>query len=426
MGSPALPRRSRARGGFTLVEMLVSTAIMLIVILVLLQVVAGMTNIWHNTSGQISSFQSARAAFNVITRSLSRATLKSYYDYIDSAGNVVTATTLQNADDFNTIKGFARSSDLWFMCGPTTTFSKSPPMTPANIFPGDACFFTAPLGVASSSNYKFLQRSLNFLGFYVTYNTLDVTGSGNSLPPWLETAMGFTAASPYRFRLMEYLENTDQTSMYNNTVFNTYTTAINNPVSVAIKGNTAIVGYGQANTLGENVVLAENIVLLIFRPRVEPADEKILATALGVTPYNSTTANSIISPNYGYDSRAWWSTETTLAIGTTQGTYRVLNATYASHMRSQLPPIVDVAMVAVDPNSIIRLGTTSTTPPAALQVSQSLFGLSTAGACNPDSPASVNMDSDLATFGTQLATNHIHYRIFRTSVQMEGAAWVDN
>jgi len=148
----------------------------------------------------------------------------------------------------------------------------------------------------------------------------------------------------------------------------------------------------------QNTVLAENVVLLILRPRLEPQDEMTLATPLAVT-YGATTANSIISPNYHYDSRAWW---TGYAFSTTH----VESKPYATYMRNQLPPIVDVAMVAVDPNSLVRLSHTATAP-TVLQVPAGTF------------TNSANLDADLAA-------NHIRYRLFRSSVQLEGAAWVNN
>jgi hypothetical protein len=114
-------------------------------------------------------------------------------------------------------------------------------------------------------------------------------------------------------------------------------------------------------------------------------------------------------------------------------------------MRNQLPPILDVAMVAIDPNSIVRFGTPATLvapvaapPPVATTLGAALLPLQTAyptsapytTQVNPTYSVpfsnSVNMDADLANYGTQLALNHIRFHIFRSSIQMEGAAWVNN
>jgi hypothetical protein len=97
-------------------------------------------------------------------------------------------------------------------------------------------------------------------------------------------------------------------------------------------------------------------------------------------------------------------------------------------MRNQLPPILDVAMVAIDPNSIVRFGTPATLTTAtgtlggALLVPTNLFG----GPITAPTDTSANMDADLATYGTQLSNAHVRYHIFRASIQMEGAAWVNN
>lgn len=421
----------RGAGGFTLVELMVSTAIMLIVVLVLLQVVAGMTNIWHNTTGEISSFQSARTAFSTITRTLSRATIKTYLDYVDKNGNPITnaGVTTTASSAFVAPASFARASELWFVCGPTTGGAAASTWTAgsATKYPGDAVFFTAPMGIPSTATYKFLPRALNFVGFYVNYGQLKTIGTASPLPAWLATALGFGATnstSPYRYRLMQYMEYSDKTSIYNNTILpsSNYSNATSSQLTNAITGNN--VPPGLVNAMGENVVLAENIVLLIIRPRIEESDEQLLAGTnyLNISGgYTATIANSVISPGYNYDSFAWW---TGVPYGPSNGG-RILSATYAKYMRNQIPPIVDVAMVAVDPNSIVRLGTATAAPPTALQVPTTLFNLSntvTTGA----NEVSSNMDADLATFGAQLAAAHIHYRVFRSSIQMEGAAWADN
>jgi uncharacterized protein (TIGR02599 family) len=243
--------------------------------------------------------------------------------------------------------------------------------------------------------------------------------------------------------LFEYLEYTDQTPIYSltalpGTAANSYSTAVTEFKNAlhGTGGALGTLGYGQVNSNGENVVLAENIVLLVFRPRLEETDEQSLASTLGTT-YSATTANSIISPGYNYDSRAWWGG---CPVGASPAD-RILSTAYASHMRNQLPPIIDVAMVAVDPNSIVRFnnntsaGGIAPAPPIQLQATETGSGatpIATPNAFNMNNsattaaPLSQNMDTDLANFGAYLASNHIHYRIFRTSVQMESAAWVDN
>lgn len=452
-----------------MVELLASTAIMLIVMLVLLQVIAGMTNIWHTSTGTISTFQSARAAFTTLTRTLSRATLKTYIDYVDASGNPVTNSTV-NSSTFVPIASFTRSSELSFLCGPTIQMitsglggkSFTSPSDVRTDFPGDIVTFQAPLGmvnsgIAAAAPDKFLQRSLNTVGFYATYSQFANTGT---LPNWLTAALGLTVGagqvSPPRFRLMEYIEPTENVHIYNDTLppapippaawpangADYYASITYIPTNIKTSN-------GMIQSTFQTVTLAENVVLLIIRPRLEPPDEQALAglgPPVGVlnalTPYSVTTANSIISPNYNYDSRAWWGGAMGVSPAFTMDptiSPRITNSVYARLMRNQLPPILDVAMVAVDPNTILRFPYTAgppLQPPTQLQVPATMTGTTPirhfayATQINPAYPTSfsgsANMDVDLNNYGLWLSDNNIRYRIFRSSVQMEGAAWVNS
>ncbi len=204
-------------------------------------------------------------------------------------------------------------------------------------------------------------------------------------------------------------------------------------------------------------MLAENVILLIIRPRLEAPDEQTLATAgglinLGTTPAvtystaaGAATANSIISPNYNYDSRAWWGGAMTgsppTAMAVANVIPRITQPVYARLMRNQLPPILDVAMVAVDPNSIVRNFALPSRVRRRRRPPQLLVpatwtsptpnkGFTYTTQVNTAFPTpfshSANLDVDLNNFGLWLSDNNIRYRIFRTSIQMEGAAWVNN
>jgi uncharacterized protein (TIGR02599 family) len=83
-------------------------------------------------------------------------------------------------------------------------------------------------------------------------------------------------------------------------------------------------------------------------------------------------------------------------------------------MRNQIPPIVDLAMVSVDRRSLARFDQSSATPPTALQVPAGLF------------TDSSHFEEDLAAYGKQLSDARIRYRVFRTSVEIQGAKWSNN
>src|ERR1700761_6634700 len=65
----------RRRAGFTLVEMLTATAVLLAIMGICFTLIEGTNSIWKNTTGKIEGFRNARAAFDTMTRTLSQATL---------------------------------------------------------------------------------------------------------------------------------------------------------------------------------------------------------------------------------------------------------------------------------------------------------------------------------------------------------------
>ncbi|MDX2081881.1 MAG: prepilin-type N-terminal cleavage/methylation domain-containing protein [Terrimicrobiaceae bacterium] len=375
-------KRSGQRG-FTLVELLVATAVLLVVMLVLLQLTGGVGQIWRASSGKISAFQNARSAFAVIHRSLARATLNTYNDYVDATG---AARTASNTSAFVPDR-FARASELHFLSGPAAEIV---PGANGLQNPGHAVFFQAPLGETDEANLRTLNRTLNSLGFYIRFGPPDEA----LLPEWLRSFFGAGSAQR-RFRLVQVVEPTEELGVYSSTANGTYSTEWLNPL-----GNNPPAGAPRAR------ILAEDIPLLVIRPRLAPREEETAASRLG-TSYSEATRGSILSPNYHYDSRAWQS-------GYPSG--QRINATAAASqrsavMRNQVPSIVDIVMVSVDRQSLARFDLTSDSPPEVLRVPAGLF-----------SDAS-RLDEDLATYSRQLSDAGIRFRTFRTSVELQGAKW---
>ena len=125
--------------------------------------------------------------------------------------------------------------------------------------------------------------------------------------------------------------------------------------------------------------LADNIVTLIIVPR---------------GPVSGGPDNSPLAANYLYDSR---------------------DATTPS-AHSQLPPFVEIIMVAIDEPSALRLAAAQTDPTSAPDLAPnfhlgSLFQ-------QVDS-----LDADLSKLETALADNHIDYRVFRTTVRIDSSRW---
>ncbi len=379
-------------GGFTLVEVLVASTILLVVVLVLLQMSLGMTKLWQSTSGTVSDYQSARLAFTTINRILARATLRTYIDYIDTTSNspfgIVRTTSNASTFTISSTTPVARASELHFVSGPTTKLLGQ--TAKASLYPGDAIFFQAPLGYTNTAADKVLNSAMNSVGFYVQY------GTPLNLPTWMNSIFG---ATTNRFRLIEAIQPTENMNLYTLTSLGTSNALKWLPFTAGSTSST------ESTTSYTTSVLAENVLLLLVRPRLDPQNEQAVATMLGKT-YNATIQNSLISPDYNYDSRAW-------ETGYTGPVSRTGTTSLAQLMRNQLPPIVDVVMICTDNSSLARFKNPAT-PPTEVQVPATLF------------VNSAKLDADLATYGQQLTAAHIRFRTFRSTVNMQSASWINH
>ncbi len=377
---------SRFQRGFTLLELLVATTVLLLIMVVLLQVVGGVGDIWKSSTGKISAFQNARSAFATLNRTLARATLNTYHDYSDSGGNY---RTTNNANTFAPSK-FARASELHFVSGPTAQIVNGADGI-AN--PGDAVFFQAPLGDTDDVGLTSLNRTLNSTGFYIQYGDADAS----LLPTWLQGFFNNTK----RFRLVQFVEPTEDLKVYAATAGGTYP-------AVGSGINNWLESFRPGTTSPRARVLAEDVSLLVIRPRLSPKDEESAAGQLGES-YDATRVGSLLAPNYHYDSRAW---QTGYPAGRVPATGSPVKL--SELMRNQVPPIMDVAMVSVDRRSLLRFDQSSPTPPVELQVASGLF------------TDSAKFEEDLATYSQQLSDAGIRHRVFRTSVEIQGAKWSNN
>ncbi|HEY8965322.1 MAG TPA: prepilin-type N-terminal cleavage/methylation domain-containing protein, partial [Candidatus Methylacidiphilales bacterium] len=285
--------RGRGDGGFSLVEVLVA-AVVLVIIMAMLAILVGQTGkVLKKTTAKIEAFQNARAAYQTMTARLSEATLNTYLDYYDAS---FARRTAANASTFAPAY-YARASDLHFVVDRGGVLL---PDGDAAAHPGCAVFFQAPLGYAASSAYAGMPNALNACGYYVDFGAEQTT-----LPAFIQNL----TKPRYRYRLLEFLQPTDAFALY----------------STPASGNTTAYEAWFRSFLPPAVarqkaplrVLAENIVALVILPQSSSLD---------------TTA--ALAPAYAYDSRA--------------GT--ILTATH-----HQLPPLLRVAMVALDEPSAQRL-----------------------------------------------------------------------
>jgi uncharacterized protein (TIGR02599 family) len=319
--------------------------------------------VWSRAQSKVSQFQSARNAFDSLTRRLSQATLNTYYRAFDQDITTETAAF-----------AYTRESELHFLTGPTAKIMTSPMLKgisdDANTaYPTHGIFFMAPLGYTQerdksiSSTYVARFRNLNSAltatGYFIEH------GEDPDVPKSLRDAG--LIPSKKRFRLMELDVPTENLSIYrrpldgpvggsggsdlrkyrndpqilneNKVEYVGMIDRIRRPtenwirplwMEEALSRKTDSEGSGEAGYHFENArVLAENIVALIIVPKLAQKDREVPGRMDDLAPY------------FMYDS------------------LRVLAVDPAFPMRAarynQLPPIVQVTMIAVDEPSAQRL-----------------------------------------------------------------------
>ncbi|HEX4086014.1 MAG TPA: Verru_Chthon cassette protein C [Chthoniobacteraceae bacterium] len=290
----------RLRAAFTLIEMLVSVAILSLILVVVASIADQTRRTWSFTNSKIEQFSGARTAFETVTRQLSQATLNSYWDYVNASG---VARSSSNASTFIPAS-YARQSELRFVTGFTANLAAGLPQN-SNPRPFHAVFFQAPLGYSepmASTGVQLtgLDSLLNSLGYFVEFNS-----DTSYEPSFLGTVN--TIKPRYRFRLMQFLEPANSFSVYS------YTSG--QPTYDKMQWFESAFGTPGATP---DHILAENILALILLPKLSAEEDPTGAS---------------IAPAYAYDT----------ANATDQTTI------------NQLPPEVQLTLVAIDEASANRL-----------------------------------------------------------------------
>ena len=398
--------------GFTLVELLVAMTVLALLVLCLSGITEQTSKLWRQTSARVEAFREARNAYEAMTRQIGQATLNTYQDYYGYADSAhkslpLVPRTNRNADgspggNVSTFipVTYERQSELRFFCGPssasiTSTYASAASGT-ATQWPSHCLFFQAPLGYTETGNYAGLTNLVNTWGYYIEY-----TSASDSQPP-------FVATPSTRFRLMELMEPSECLTVYNFTSGNPAYTGMD-WFKIPLQGGAAPAYYagGTASNESFSRVLAENIVALIILPKLSPQDEA--AGFPGVAP------GTALAPNYGYDSSS--TGQAASYTGTQAG---LVNS------KDQLPPTVQVTMVAIDQVSANRLNAFAT---ANNQTPAQALGLDKLFTSTGDKSA--NLAADLGTAATpsannltaNLVKNHLTYRVFSSDVTLLAAKW---
>src|SRR6187402_353245 len=97
--SVCFPKRP-STSAFTLVEMLVSSAVLIIILAIVFELISEIGQIWRSSTSRIQTFQETRAGFEAMTRRVGQATLNTYYDYYQKVGNDYSVRTTANSATF--------------------------------------------------------------------------------------------------------------------------------------------------------------------------------------------------------------------------------------------------------------------------------------------------------------------------------------
>ena len=328
--------RSRA---FTLVELLVATAILTMLLAMLLTVTNHVGSTLTRSSARLEAFSTGRTGFDIVTQNLSRATLNTYWDYYNSSGyrrNTTIATGNGTYTSFVPAT-YGRASDLQFL------IQQSTQQNATNGYYGQELYFAAPLASATTYGEQSTQGLLNACGYFVRY------GTNLNYRPVMISATS-TKFESYRYRLFEALQPTEY--------FQYFTPGSGGlpPSWVApilsnsnnIANNPNMTTYGGAGHLAAEP-LANNVIAFIVWP-LDPQDLSTSGTELAMS-----------GTGYAYDSQ--YPFDISGYTPTTSGTF---TASSFPITFCQLPPTVQVTMVLIDEPSAVRL-CTSATPPSVIE-----------------------------------------------------------
>ncbi len=300
------PHQQHSRdSGFTLVELLVSTVVLSILLVVIASALDSIQRTWRRSKEKVDQFREARVAFEAITRQLSQATLNTYWDYHFAE----TGSNVPPADSHTPPAAYVRQSELQFVCGPAEEILDE---AGGGSFSGHALFFQAALG--HSATHRGLASLLNGRGFYVQWGD-----NTRARPAFLPASV---SPAQRRFRLMEYRPASEQAILEDGPV----------------PGNTVYQNPGAwhlDDLQRQSRAIATNILALVFSPQAAAAEGR-------QDPW-------WIAPAYRYNS-----------LDTDNGTPSLepaaINADGTVRQGTQhlLPPIVRVTLVAADEDSFGR------------------------------------------------------------------------
>ena len=383
---------------FTLVELLISMALLVIILGIVIRMTELTSRIWQSSTARIQMFQEARAGFESMTRKLSQATLNTYYDYYGTYPGMPTTTgTLIARCQVTGTAALAnfvpvtydRYSELHFVSGQAATLL-------GTVLSGStqtqAVFFQAPLGY--SVNYQQIDNALNACGYFLQFGT-----ATDAVPPHVLLSPSYKTR--YRFRLMEMTQPSENLAIYSGT-----TTATAN-------------NWFVQNAASNSRVIAENVIALVLLPKLPDSQDDPNGAGQGVS----------LAPYYNYNSRVpldatsdpWWPS----FPGDSFFAYPMATETATQGTRhAQMPPLMHLVMIAIDETSAARIqGNLTAVPPGINLNTTTLF---TNAANLAQDIQSVQNICNAQAGNLTKNTVRLNYRVFTSDLIMRGAKWSNN
>ncbi|MBT7981186.1 MAG: Verru_Chthon cassette protein C [Akkermansiaceae bacterium] len=257
-------------------------------------------------------------------------------------------------------RGYERKSDLHFISG------KGEDLLAAGKFPTHCVFFQAPLSFSVDPNNKSFGSLLNSWGYYIERNT-----DRDQIPDFFPSG---TLKDRERYRLMEFRPPTENLKVYASDLKTRYNT---DWFKEDVLNDGATEG-GKPFSMP----IAENIIALIIQPKNSNAIE---------------TANTL-APEYEYDSRRYQK-----------------KRNEKDPTKHQLPPLIEVTMVAMDEGSAKKI--------------EQVYGSLPSDLVPPDLFQEVSdYDDDLKELQNKLDAfrPRISYRVFHETVGIRASKFSDS
>ncbi len=354
--------------GFTLVEMMVSSGILSLLVLLLVTMTDQTSAIWRRTTGKAEQFRESRAAFETMTTRLAQATLNTYWAYKYTGAGATLAPT-----------EYERRSELRFITGPVTELFGG-----ASDRVTHGVFFQLPLGITDEKKYEGFETLLSTCGYFLEYGD-----DRESRPAFINERI---VPLRHRYRLKELFQSSEDNFIYKRTSGKPLEKKYN------YSGKEWFAVDPFAATPAPVHVIAENVIALVITPRLSKSDEKEVRK----TSTNPSPDWSPLAPDYLFDSSP-----------TTGGDARYKDGRL--NPINQLPPLLQVTMVAIDEVAAQRMNLDA--------ASNDPFELNGKFRKSEDYSKDLLESTGDSSLEALLIKKGLNYRIFSTNVVIRGAKW---